>query len=70
MRYQAILIHAQSERVRDQEWVMLVAEFLRTYTSDLSQELLTQAVDMKAYLSALAEQLKAAASELESGSLQ
>jgi len=68
MRYQAIKVHAQGERARDQEWVMLVTEFLRTYTSDLSQELLVQAANMKSYLSALTEQLKAAASELESGS--
>jgi len=70
MRYQAIRVHAQSERVRDQEWVMLVTEFLRMYTHDLSRELLAQAADMKTYLSALMEQLKAAAHKLESGSFQ
>ena len=70
MRYQAIRIHAESERTRDQEWVMLVTEFLRTYISDLSRELLTQTTDMKSYLSGLTEQLKAAASKLESGSSQ
>jgi len=70
MRYQAIRVHAQSKRVRDQEWVMLVTEFLRMYTHDLSRELLAQAADMKAYLSVLTEQLKAAASKLESGSFQ
>jgi len=70
MRYQAISIHAQSERARDQEWVMLVTEFLRTYTSDHSRELLTQTTDMKSYLSSLTEQLKVAASKLESGSSQ
>jgi len=68
MRYQAILIHAQSEKARDQEWVMLVTEFLRVYASDLSRELLGQVTDPKAYLSALTEQLRSAASELESGS--
>jgi predicted component of type VI protein secretion system len=70
MRYQAIRIHAQSERTRDREWVMLVTEFLGMYTSDLSRELLTQAAEMKAYLSVLADQLRAAASKLESGLLQ
>ena len=70
MRYQAIRIHAQSERARDKEWVMLVMEFLRMYTSDLSRELLAQVVDMKVYLSALTEQLKSAASEIESGLFQ
>ena len=70
MRYQAIRIHARSEGARDQEWVMLVTEFLRTYTSDHSRELLTQVTDMKSYLSALTEQLKVAASKLESGSSQ
>ena len=70
MRYQAVRIHAQSGRARDHEWVMLVTEFLRTYTADLSRELLTQAVDMKSYLSKLTEQLKAASSRLESGSPQ
>ena len=67
MRYQTIRIHAQGERARDQEWVMLVTEFLRTATSDLSRELLAQAVDMRLYLSALMEQLKTATSKLESG---
>ena len=67
MRYQAIRIHAQSERARDQEWVMLVTEFLRMYASDLSQELLDQVMDPRAHLSTLTEQLKSAASELESG---
>ena len=67
MRYQAIRIHAQSERARDQEWVMLVTEFLRMHTDDLSRELLAQAADIKGYISALTGQLKVAASELESG---
>ena len=49
---------------------MLVTEFLGMYTSDLSRELLTQAAEMKAYLSVLADQLRAAASKLESGLLQ
>jgi len=70
MRYQAIQIHAQSERSRDQEWVMLVTEFLRMYASDLSRELLGQVTDPKVYLSALTEQLKSAASKLESGSFE
>jgi len=70
MRYQAIRIHGQSERARDKEWVMFVTEFLRMYTSDLSRELLAQAMDTKAYLSALTDQLKVAASELESGPFQ
>lgn len=68
MRYQAIRIHAQNERARGREWVMLVTEFLRMYTSDLSRELLAQVMDAKTYLSTLTEQLKAAASKLESGS--
>lgn len=67
MRYQAIRIHAQSERARDREWVMLVTEFLRMYTNDLSRELLTRVTDSKVYLSGLTEQLKSAASQLESG---
>ena len=67
MHYQAILIHAQGGKARDQEWVMLVTEFLGMYTNDLSRELLAQATDIKAYLSALTAQLKAAASGLESG---
>lgn len=67
MRYQAIRIHAQSERTRDQEWVMLVTEFLRMYTDDLSRELLAQAADIKGYIFALMGQLKVAASKLESG---
>lgn len=46
---------------------MLVMEFLRTYTSDLSRELLTQAVGVGSYLSALTEQLKVATLNLESG---
>ena len=46
---------------------MFVTEFLGMYTNDLSRELLTQATDIKAYLSALTGQLKAAVSELESG---
>jgi len=70
MRYQAILIHARSERARDQEWVMLVTEFLKMYASDLSQELFGQVTDPKAYLSALTEQLRSAASKLESGSFE
>lgn len=49
---------------------MFVTEFLGMYTSDLSRELLAQVVDMKTYLSALTEQLKAAASEIESGSFR
>jgi hypothetical protein len=68
MRYQAIQIHAQGGKARDQEWVMLVTEFLGMYTNDLSRELLAQATDMKAYFSVLTGQLKAAASKLESGS--
>ena len=67
MRYQAVRIHAQSERALDQEWVMLVTEFLRMYASDLSRELLGQVMDPRTYLSALTEQLKSAASKLESG---
>ena len=70
MRHQAILVHAQSERTRDQEWVMLVTEFLRMYTSDFSREFLAQFMDPKAYLSTLTEQLKSAASKLESGLFQ
>ena len=70
MRYQAIRIHAQSEKGQDQEWVMLVTEFLRMYASDLSRELLGQVTDPKAYLSVLTEQLKSAASRLESGSFE
>lgn len=68
MRYQAVRIHVQNETALDQGWVMIVTEFLRIYTSDLSRELLAQIVDPKAYISALTKQLKAAASELESGS--
>ena len=67
MRFQAIRIHAQSERSQDQEWVMLVTEFLRMYTNDLSRELLTQAADIQAYIRSLTGQLKEAASKLESG---
>lgn len=67
MRYQAIRIHTQSERARDREWVMLVTEFLRMYTSDFSRELLARVTDSKVYLSGLTEQLKSAASQLESG---
>jgi hypothetical protein len=70
MRYQAIRIHARGERAKDQEWVMFVTEFLRMYASDLSRELLGQVMDPKAYLSALMEQLKSAASKLESGSFK
>ena len=49
---------------------MLVTEFLRVYTSDLSRELLAQVIDQKAYLSALTERLKETASNLDSGSFQ
>jgi len=49
---------------------MLVTEFLRMYASDLSRELLGQVTDPKAYLSALMEQLRSAASKLESGSFE
>ena len=67
MRFQAIRIHAQSERSRDQEWVMLVTEFLRMYTNDLSRELLVQAADIQAHICSLTGQLKEAASKLGSG---
>lgn len=67
MLYQAIRIHAQGGKTRDQEWVILVTEFLGMYTNDLSRELLAQAMDIKAYLSALTGQLKVAASGLDSG---
>lgn len=46
---------------------MLVTEFLGMYINDFSRELLVQATDIEAYLSALIGQLKAAASKLESG---
>ena len=46
---------------------MLVTEFLRMYTSDFSRELLARVTDSKVYLSGLTEQLKSAASQLESG---
>jgi len=49
---------------------MLVTEFLRLYTSDLSREILAQVVDPKVYLSALTEQLKVTASKLDSGLFQ
>lgn len=67
MRFQAIRIHAQSERTQDHEWVMLVTEFLRMYTNDLSRELLAQVADIQAYICSLAGKLREAASELESG---
>ena len=48
-------------------WVMLVVEFLRMYTSDLSRELLARVADIQTYICSLTGQLKEAASQLESG---
>jgi len=66
MLSRAINTHAELERPRDREWIHILLSFLRTYTNDMSTELISEN-DEEQYITHLITALRTAASSLDSG---
>lgn len=69
MHYQAVDIHSKLEKPKDREWIHIILDFLKAYVADLSQEFLMKNEDKTEYISGLIDNLRTAASDLDSGLL-
>lgn len=66
MLSRAINTHAELERPQDREWIHILLSFLRTYTNDMSKELISEEDEGK-YVTHLISALHTAATSLDSG---
>lgn len=67
MHYQAMKLHSKLEKPKDREWVNVLLDFLKAYVGYLSQEFIMREEDKTEYISGLIDDLRKAASELDSG---
>lgn len=67
MLTQALDLHAESDKPRDRDWILILLEFLKAYVQDMGKSLLITKEDHIAYTSSLVDVLKDAAQALPSG---
>ncbi|KAJ8078691.1 hypothetical protein PM082_012974 [Marasmius tenuissimus] len=65
--HRALDTHAQLDKPRDREWILILLSFMKTYAESSGAELLMSEEDKAAYLSSLSNQLKLAAESLQEG---
>lgn len=65
MRMQALTVHTSAEKARDEEWIHIVLDFLRTYVEDMGKELLMDVDDQLSYVVGLVTSLIEAARGLQ-----